>query len=86
MRIVWKDSNKPEEYNPVKYRKLYVFGTPNGWETSIPGDDNLYKNHYCAKNAIDAYYGDFGQHGDEKRKRNGIQIIGKRKRKKGASA
>ena len=78
MRIVWKDSNQPKEYNPVKYRKFYVFGTPNGWETSIPGDYNLYKNHYCAKNAIDAHYGDFGQRGCEKRKSYGIQIIGKR--------
>lgn len=32
--------------------------------------------HYCAKNAIDEYYGDFGEHGDKKRKPYGIQIIG----------
>ena len=30
------------------------------------------------KNAIDEYYGDLGQHGCEKRKRYGIQIIGKK--------
>ena len=46
--------------------------------TDIPGDDNLYKNHYSAQNAVDDFYGDLGQHGVEKRKRYGIQIIGKR--------
>lgn len=76
MRIVWRDSCIPKEYEPVKYRDIYIFGTPDGWEVNIKGDDNLYKNHYCAKNAIDDYYGDFGEHGDAKRKRNGIQIIG----------
>ena len=79
MRIVWKDSNQPSKYHPVKYRKHFVCGTPNGWITDIPGDENLYKNHYCAKNAVDAFYGELGQHGGEKRKRYGIQIVGKRK-------
>lgn len=78
MRIVWKDSSKPKEYEPIKYRNIYVFGTPNGWEVNIKGDNNLYKNHYCAKNAIDAYYGEEGMHGDAKRKGYGIQIIGKK--------
>lgn len=76
MRIVWRDSCIPVEYEPIKYRGIYLFGTPDGWEVDIKGDSNLYKNHYCAKNAIDGYYGDFGEHGDEKRKSNGIQIIG----------
>lgn len=76
MRIVWRDSSVPKEYAPIKYRKIYIFGTPDGWEVNIKGDGNLYKNHYCAKNAIDEYYGDFGEHGDEKRKSYGIQIIG----------
>ena len=75
---MWKDSSAKKEYQPIKYRKFHVFGTPNGWETSIPGDNNLYKNNYCAQNAIDAFYGDFGQRGTEKRKAYGIQIIGKR--------
>ena len=78
MRIVWKDSNQPKEYNPINYRKFYVFGTPNGWETSIPGDNNLYKNHYCALNAIDAYLGGSGQMGAAKRKSYGIQIVGQK--------
>lgn len=78
MRIVWKDSGRPKEYEPIKYREIYIFGTPKGWEVNIKGDDNLYKNHYCAKNAIDDYYGDFGEHGTEKRKQYGIQIIGQK--------
>ena len=53
-------------------------GTPNGWITDIPGDDNLYKTHYSAQNAVDAFYGELGVHGSEKRKRYGIQITGKR--------
>lgn len=76
MRIVWKDSSKPKEYEPIKYRDIYIFGSPNGWAVNIKGDNNLYKNHYCAKNAIDAYFGEEGMHGDAKRKRYGIQIIG----------
>lgn len=75
---MWKDSAVPAQYKPMKYRNHILCGTPNGWITDIPGDNNLYKNHYCAKNAIDAFYGESGQHGDEKRKRYGIQIIGKR--------
>ena len=78
MRIVWKDSNQKKEYKPVKYRDFFVCGSPNGWTTNIPGDDNLYKNHYCAKNAVDAFYGDLGQHGCAKRKKYGIQTISKR--------
>ena len=78
MRIIWKDSCKPKEYEPIKYRDIYIFGSPNGWEVNIKGDNNLYKNHYCAKNAIDAYFGEEGMHGDAKRKGYGIQIIGKK--------
>lgn len=78
MRIVWKDSVKTKEYEPIKYRDIYIFGTPSGWEVDIKGDNNLYKNHYCAKNAIDAYFGEEGMHGDEKRKAYGIQIIGQK--------
>ena len=77
MRVVWKDS-KPTEYKSIKYRDFIVCGTPKGWVTNIPGDNNLYKNNYCAQNAVDAEYGDFGQRGTEKRKRYGIQIIGQR--------
>lgn len=78
MRIVWKDSAKPKEYEPMQYRGIYLFGTPEGWEVNIKGNNNLYRNHYCAKNAIDDSYGDLGEHGDSKRKRYGIQIIGQK--------
>lgn len=52
-----------------------IWGTPSGWEITVPGDNNIYKSHYCAQNAIDQHCGDFGQHGTEKRKSYGIQII-----------
>ena len=77
MRIVWKDS-KPKTYKPVKYRDHIICGSPKGWTTDLPGDDNLYKNHYCALNAIDNAIGGYGQRGTAKRKSYGIQIVGKK--------
>lgn len=78
MRIVWKDS-KSAEYKKVKYRNYIICGTPKGWTISIPGDNNLYKNHYCAQNAIDAALGGTGIRGKATAKRlsYGIQIVGK---------
>ena len=78
MRIVWKDTVKTKEYEPIKYRKIHIFRSPDGWEVNIKGDNNLYKTHYCAQNAIDKHFGDFGTRGTEKRKRYGIQIIGQK--------
>lgn len=75
MRVVWKDS-KPRTYKPVKYRGHIVTGSPQGWAIDIPGDNNLYKSHYCALNAIDKALGDYGQKGTAKRKAYGIQIVG----------
>ena len=75
MRIVWKDS-KPKTYKPVRYRKYTVEGSPQGWTTNIPGDNNIYSSHYCALNAIDKYLGGFGQMGTAKRKSYGIKIVG----------
>ena len=77
MRIVWKDS-KPRSYKPVKYRGQMIYGSPKGWETDIEGDDNLYKSHYCALNAIDKALGGYGQMGTAKRKAYGIVIVGKK--------
>lgn len=77
MRVVWKDS-KPRNYKPVSYRGYTATGSPQGWGIDIPGDNNLYKNHYCALNAIDAALGDAGQKGTAKRKAYGIQIVGKK--------
>ena len=77
MRIVWKDS-KPKTYKPVKYRKFMVYGSPKGWTTNVPGDENIYKTHYCALNAIDKALGDYGQKGCGKRKDYGITIVGKK--------
>lgn len=78
MRIVWKDS-KPKRYKEVRYRKHIVSGTPKGWQTDIPGDDNLYASHYCALNAIDKALGGSGQKGTAKKRMHlGIQVIGKK--------
>ena len=77
MRIVWKDS-KPRNYKPVKYRKHMVCGSPKGWTTDLPDDDNLYATHYDALNAIDEALGGCGQMGSAKRQKYGIQIIGKK--------
>ena len=77
MRVVWKDS-KPKSYKPVKYRGHNIKGSPQGWETDIPGDNNLYKSHYCALNAIDKALGGYGQKGCQKRQSYGIEIIGRK--------
>ena len=79
MRIVWKDSNA-RGYKPIKYRNQMVYGSAKGWTTDLPGDNNIYKSHYCALNAVDAALGGEGIRGKGTRKRQlyGIQIIGKK--------
>ena len=79
MRIVWKDS-KPKGYKPVKYRGHYAQGYNGGWIIDVPGDNNVYKSHYSALNAIDKALGGSGRKGNatEKRRAYGIQIIGKK--------
>lgn len=77
MRIVWKDS-QPKTYKPVKYRKHMIYGSPKGWTTTLPGDDNLYATHYDALNAIDAALGGSGQMGNAKRQKYGIKVIGRK--------
>ena len=77
MRIVWKDT-APRTFKPVKYRGYIVQGSPNGWTINVEGDDNLYKTHYCAKNAIDKHLGGHGQMGCAKRQAYGITIVGKK--------
>lgn len=77
MRVVWKDS-KPKSYKPVRYRKHTITGSPEGWSTDLPGDNNLYANHYSALNAIDKALGGYGQMGSAKRIAYGIEIKGKK--------
>lgn len=79
MRVVWKDS-KPRLYKPVQYRGHTATGSPRGWTIDIPGDNNLYANHYAALNAIDAALGGAGIRGSgtAKRRSYGIKIIGKK--------
>lgn len=76
MRIVWKDSSATEPRKPLKYRKHFVRGYGEGWITDLPGDDNIYKNHYCAFNAIDKALGNRKREACEKQTKYGIQIIG----------
>lgn len=76
-RIVWKDS-KPKTYKPVKYRNHIIYGSPQGWTTTIEGDNNLYATHYDALNAIDAALGGSGQMGSAKRSKYGIKVVGRR--------
>lgn len=76
MRIVWKDSAARTGKKPVKYRGYVVSGHGKGWTVNIPGDQNLYKTHYNALNAIDQALGGYGQMGSAKRKAYGIEIIG----------
>lgn len=76
MRIVWKDS--PRSVRTINYRNCLLCGTPEGWTTNLPGDNNIYASNYSAKNAIDKRYGDYGNHGTSKRKNDGIKVIGKK--------
>lgn len=77
MRIVWRDSNA-KGHKPIKYRGFFAQGYAGGWTIDVPGDNNIYRTHYCALNAIDKYLGGSGQKGNAKRKEYGIQIIGKK--------
>lgn len=78
MRVVWRDSTAQKEYKPIRYRGFMIWGTPLGWEITIPGDNNIYKDHYSAQNAIDKHFGDFGTRGTKKRISYGIQIVGEK--------
>lgn len=75
MRVIWRDSLQPKEYKPIRYRGFMIWGTPKGWEITVPGDNNIYQTHYSAQNAIDAHFGDFGKRGTEKRRSYGIQAV-----------
>lgn len=76
-RVVWKDNSKAKTYKPVKYRNCLVTGYGGGWVIDIPGDNNIYKSHYCACNAIDKHLGGHGKRvPSEKRSSYGIEIIG----------
>lgn len=77
MRIVWRDSSS-KGHKPVKYRGHYATGYAGGWTIDVEGDNNIYRTHYCALNAIDKHLGGHGQMGGSKRNAYGIQIIGKK--------
>ena len=77
MRVIWKDSNA-RTYKPVKYRNHMIYGSPKGWTTNLQDDQNVYKSHYCALNAIDKALGGYGQKGSQKRQSYGIEVVGKK--------
>jgi len=78
IRIKWKDVNGKAN-KPIKYRNHIATGYGDGWVIDVPGDDNIYKSHYCALNAIDEHLGGYGKRvPSEKRSSYGIQIIGKK--------
>ena len=76
--IKWKDSFA-SEVKPIKYRNHTLKGYGGGWITDLPGDLNIYKNFYCAENAIDKALGTSSRKVNRniKREKYGIQIIGK---------
>lgn len=56
MRIVWRDTAL-SHFKPFKYRGYVITGSPKGWDTGYPGDDNLYKSLEDAKLAINVHLG-----------------------------
>ena len=78
MRVIWKDSGQTKGHKPVKYRDHMIFGSPEGWTTNIPGDNNIYKTHYCALNAIDKALGGKTRIDNPKRHSRGITIVGRK--------
>lgn len=77
-RVVWHDSNARIS-KPIKYRNHYARGYKGGWVIDIPGDNNIYKSHYCALNAIDAALGGHGKRvPSDKRTKYGVVVIGKK--------
>lgn len=81
MRVVWRDSSA-QSFNAIKYRKHYITRHNGGWVTDFPNDNNIYKSHYCAQNALDKHLGGYGVRGKptEKRLRCGIEIIGQKEK------
>lgn len=79
MRVIWKDSFL-KDVKPIKYRGHFATREKAGWVIDVPGDTNIYANHYCAQNAIDKALGGNGIRGEAgaKRKSHGIRIIGQK--------
>lgn len=80
IRVVWKDSAALVDMGKVsKYRGIhYRYTSAGGWVIDYANDRNIYKNNYCAQNAIDKHLGGYSRRGKptEKRLAYGIQIIG----------
>ena len=76
MRVVWKDTGGKRN-KPYKYRGHEIYWCGTGWGIGVPGDDNIYRTHYDAENAIDKAIGD-GRKPGAQRSAYGIEIVGKR--------
>lgn len=74
MRIIWKDTVKPK--TPRRYRGFTVYGIGNGWATTMPDDDNIYRSYTDANNAIDKTIGGHGKGGPVDRIGGRISIVG----------
>ena len=75
MRIVWKDSVKPN-FKPLKYRGYVITGSEDGWSTGYPGDDNLYKGLDDAKAALNKFTGTTAK--NKSLQYHPIRIVGKK--------
>jgi hypothetical protein len=56
MRVVWRDT-AASHFKPLKYKGYAITGSPQGWCTEYPGDDNLYKSLEDAKLSINEHLG-----------------------------
>lgn len=86
IKVVWRDT-QAHEGKEYKHRGHTITGYRLGWITDMPGDDNVYQTRSSARNAIDLALGDKRKKRDAgKRADEGIQIIGKKSEKAGATA
>lgn len=75
MRIVWKDSRT---YKTYTYRGYTIEKTPEGWITSVPGDEFIYYSAETAHNAVDKMLGGKTRKANPARHRFGIKIVGRK--------
>lgn len=75
MRVVWKDSREYKTYN---YRGYIIKKCPEGWITTVPGDEYIYYNAEMAHNAVDKLLGGKTRKSNPGRHRLGIRIVGKK--------
>ena len=75
MKIVWKDSRV---YKTYSYRGYTIEKIPEGWITTVPGDEYIYYSAEMAHNAVDKMLGGKPRKANPRRHQLGIKIIGKK--------